>query len=246
MIKKILLIIISIIIIINTTSKNLRAEYSPTTIDKFIIVGGILGGIELIHTAYMLFFKHNEHKMLRNKNTSTTNSTDDAINKEELLKKLLAPSKLLTMYEERTNTVISKETNLIVSTISNTYATNEKSLTNSLKTTSSTQKQVLIKTNIIVERFKVSPQTEQSNFTYTITNTRTKESFEYTAGAIDYYDVGVAYYHVGKKKKAKEYLLHTIAINKKKKEAIEFLMNHYKITLKEIRLEAKKYKTIKK
>ncbi len=240
--RKHIIILLIIFFFLQMSAKKTFAEYSPTTTQKFLIVGGILGGIELIHTALNLFSK----KKKKNLTTTTTtnnyeNYTDASINKEEELKKLLAPSKLLTLIE-KTNTVISTNKNIVVSVQTNTIS----NTTNTNNLLGSTFTNYEIKTNTLIERYKITPQNMETNFTYKVTNTLTKKTFEYTAGSIDYYDVGVAYYFVNKKHKAKEYLLHTIAINKKKDEAIKFLMQHYKITLKEIRIEAKKYKTLKK
>lgn len=64
-------------------------------------------------------------------------------------------------------------------------------------------------------------------------------------GVVDYYEVGVAYYKVGKKSKAKECLLHTIAIGVREEEAIKFLMENFDMTRKEIQIEKRKYKELK-
>jgi len=208
--------------------KDILSQRDAVTPGRLIIVGGIIGGIEIINGILQLFGKGEE--------TAETNLTPE---KQREIEKLLSRSRLLE--------VLSKEGSPIV------YSSKETDITVTTKT------QIVLKpkekTNIIVkpeeetgpqpEKLDIIPSEEKEYFTYKITSYTYKTVKKLKRGVIDYYEVGVAYYKVGKKKKAREYLLHTIAIGVRKEEAIEFLMEHYNMTRKEIQIEKKKYKRLK-
>ncbi len=235
--KKVIVITILFIFSINL-KLNSTTAVSP---ERLLIIGGVVGGIELIHIGINIFRHKKVDNILIKNNKDNKIVHINSIDKKKELKKLLAPSKLLSLIEESSNTnssftninQVAVESNAVSTNqiVINNYTNNNKYITNITYQT---------------EKYNIKPVSKRKYFTYTITNKLTKESYEYKSGAIDYYEVGIAYFSVGKKEKAKEYLLHTIAINERKKEAINFLLKHYKITLQEIRNQARKYKILKK
>lgn len=141
-------------------------------------------------------------------------SKEEELKKQEELKKLLAPSKLLEMVNETNN---APRSNTLPS--SNFLASSNQSGSPDLL-----------------------PAGMQKEFTVLyVTNTQTQEIYEFRKGRIDYYEVAMAYYRVGKQDKAREFLLKTIAMNYKRESAISFLTIRYGMSTKEISREVKKY-----
>ncbi len=216
---KILSFIIFILcVLIYFPTKTLRAK-EPVTPQRFIILGGIIGGAEIINGIIQLFSKNDE--------TIETNLSPE---KKKEIERLLSRSRLLEM--------LSKTEQPDISAVSNTTSQTSQVI----KSTNITIKEE--KAKPLSEQVGVIPSEEKEYFVYKITSYTYKTVKKYEKGAVDYYEVGVAYYNIGKKQKAKEYLLHTIAINVRKEEAIEFLIKHYNMTRKEILIEKKKYKKL--
>jgi len=159
------------------------SERKPYTTEKIIIVGGIIGGIEIINGVINLF-KGDKEKQ-------------EEMNKGKEIENLLSGSKLLSMLSSKTEYIALKKEELEISQDS------------------------VEKTNLEIKK-------------------------KQRVGEIDYYEVGVAYYKVGKFDKAREYLLHSIAIGVREEEAIEFLIKHFDMTRKEIQIEKRKYKKLNK
>lgn len=141
-------------------------------------------------------------------------SPEEERKKQEELKKLLAPSKLLEMVEE----------------------TNRSALTNA-------RPPLPDKTGSVTRATNQEPADgeEKVAAVVTVTNTETSEIYEFRRGRIDYYAVALAYFKVGKKEKAREFFLKTIAVDYNRDKAVDFLITRYGLSLKDINLEAKKY-----
>lgn len=205
-----------------------------STPERFAILGAAVVGAELIYGAINLF-KGDEGDEKERNNIDVKQGTNTIVNnkknKEEQLKKLLAPSKLLDMVAEtnQSQQETTKETNKRIESRIDPVPVYEK------KTNKKNIKKKEKKKN--VEPIKL-PETK----VYMITNYKTKEVYEYKKGVIDYYAVGTAYYNVGKKEKAKGFFLKTIALNINKEKSIKFLKRNYKMNDKEIMLQTAKYK----
>ncbi len=221
---------IFIVILLFLNNISLYAAKSPITPGRLAIVGGIIGGVELVNGLLQLFKGGKEKDEMR---------IDRSKQKE--IDKLLSGSRLLSVLNEESNIQPQQVVN-----------TNEK-----ITETVDEKKIVLVNTNsnIVVENKKESkpmkdklavvPSEQKEYFTYKITSYTYKKSKYLKKGVIDYYEVGVAYYNVNKKEKAREYLLHTIAIGVRKEEAIDFLIENFNMTRKEIQIEKKKYRELK-
>lgn len=224
-IKKILLLFLLMII----SPKYILSQREAITPGRLIIVGSIIGGIEIINGILQLFGKGEE--------SAETNLTPE---KKREIEKLLSRSRLLEVLSQEKSPIVysSIETNIIVTTKTQIALKSEEETNIIAKPEEETEPQP--------EKLGVIPSEEKEYFTYKITSYTYKTVKKLKRGVVDYYEVGVAYYKVGKKRKAREYLLHTIAINVRKEEAIEFLIQHYNMTRKEIQIEKKKYKYLEK
>ncbi len=175
------------------TSHPLSAEIKSPI--RFLYLGGIIVGAELINGAIKIFSKKNAV----NQNDIKMKQQEE-LNKQKELEQLLAPSKLLDMVKTSTNQTQATNT---VSPLPNQFITNLRN----------------------------------ESMAFYITNNKTKEVYEFKQGEIDYYDVGVAYFRVNKKEKAKEFLFKAIQSNINKNKAINFLIENYNMSPKEINRE---------
>lgn len=204
-------ILYSIVIFFSLSMLPLQAEIKSPI--RFLYLGSIIVGAELINGIVQL--------LSRQRNTQSEDSLkltqEEELKKQKELDKLLAPSKLLDIIEEETN--ISPLTNVVQTAPQQTAITNIQ-----------TSKEIILQ-----------PETRTQFSTYYITNYKTKEVYEFKKGYIDYYAVGVAYFNVNKKEKAKEFFLKTINLNLNKNQAINFLIENYNMSLKDINRQAKNY-----
>ncbi|MBN1898052.1 MAG: hypothetical protein JW827_04680 [Spirochaetes bacterium] len=214
---RIFIIFLTLLLVLSNAGK--AAPESP---NRFIILGGIIGGIELIHGIVQIFSDDEE--------TINTNLSQE---EKKEINDLLKPSDLLD--------ILKKKDSEISSSVSNLTAQEKTSLTTNTNITVKNEKE----SKPVPEEVDVIPTEEDEYFTFKITSLTYKTIKKYKKGAVDYYEVGVAYFNADKKKKAREYLLHTVAINVRKDEAIDFLIHNYAMTRQEIMKEKKKYIKLK-
>ncbi|MBU1076285.1 MAG: hypothetical protein KKH98_03270 [Spirochaetes bacterium] len=210
--------------------------------ERFLIIGGAVVGAELVYSVINLFKgkETEEEQNLESKSTNIIDYQKEKIDREKELAKLLAPSKL---FEVMAQTNVRESTNEVTQTNIELPKIKDEAITGSAVTNIVTNKLISRVTNIeSVSNFGIPPEGIIQTSIIKVTNYSQKEVYEYRKGVIDYYEVGKAYFRVGKRVKAKEYLLKTIALNINKEEAISFLMENYEMSLKNIMQESRKYK----
>ena len=236
-----------------------RIQAEEVTPDRFLIIGGVVAGVELIYSIYEFFTSDGEKEIDFYSESGDTNIIkemgSDELKKYEQLTVLLGRSRLYDVINGTTNQ--NEELELLMQEI---IKQEPRRVSKGILTEDDispvqirTQKKAvfddassrkIITTNVSTKGlYDVSPFEAEHEFHYKITN---KITGGVTAkSSINYYEVGKAYFAAEKKSQAKEYFFRCVRlsidrINKAK--AILFLEKNYNMTIGDIFNQARKYR----
>lgn len=256
------LIILSCLFIL----KPVYSAQGSLTPGRLLIVGGVVGGVEVIRGLIKLLSgDEDEQKDIYGDKGGTNilaSQELEELEKYELLDRLTAKSRLFDVIEGKTeaSSMTNEEIKLLIQKI---IERKPKQVRKGILTdeeihmvqvwTQNMAKVDVAATNLAdetnhqsIKQYDITPFEAQFEFHHKTTNIITGDVS--TESQINYYEVGKAYFVNGKKKKAKEYFLRIIAedtnpYNKVSKgKAIVFLETYYNMPLDKIIREVKEYR----